>query len=118
MGKYWEFVKAYSCKQKEFEKRFAYVTILTYYINDEYIDEVLDLLVNESSQEYYVYMAVAWALSVCLVKYYDKTLTKMEASDLNKITYNKAIQKAIESFRITKEQKTKLKSKKRLEKLT
>lgn len=102
---YWEFVKQYSKKSKEFEKRFAYVTMLSYYINDKYIDEVLALLVNEDSEDYYVYMAVAWALSVCLVKYYNKTLQVMKISNLNKITYNKAIQKARESYRITEEQK-------------
>jgi len=108
--KYWEFIKSYTYKSKEFEKRFAYVVMLSYYINDKYIDEVLELLVNEFSQDYYVYMSVAWALSVCLVKYYDKTLDKMKSSNLNKKTYNKAIQKAIESSRITKLQKVHLKS--------
>lgn len=105
---YWEFIKSYSRREKEFEKRFAYVVMLSYYLKDEYIDEVLELLVNENSKDYYVYMAVAWALSVALVKYYDKTLSEMIHSDLNQITYNKAIQKACESYRITKEQKEEL----------
>lgn len=107
-GKYWNFVKFYSKKTKEFEKRFAYVTMLSHYINDDYIDEVLDILVNENSEEYYVYMAVAWALSVCLIKYYDKTLKVMKGSNLNKITYNKALQKACESYRISDEKKLEL----------
>lgn len=106
---YWDFIKSYTLAKKEFEKRFAYVVMLSYYITDEYIDKVLELLVNENSQDYYVYMSVSWALSVCLVKYYDKTLEAMKNSDLNKITYNKALQKACESFRITKEQKIVLK---------
>lgn len=105
---YWEFIKEYIKKYKEFEKRFGYVVILSYYITDQYIDEVLNLLVNENSEEYYVYMAVSWALSVCLVKYYDKTLDVMKSSNLNKITYNKALQKACESYRITAEQKQEL----------
>lgn len=115
---YWDFVKIYASKSKEFEKRFAYVVMLSYYITDEYIDEVLDLLVNENSQDYYVYMSVSWALSVCLVKCYDKTLEKMKNSNLNKITYNKALQKACESYRITDKQKMELKMLKKLEKLT
>ena len=106
---YWDFIKSYTLAQKEFEKRFAYVVMLSYYITDEYIDKVLELLINENSQDYYVYMSVSWALSVCLVKYYNKTLEAMKNSDLNKITYNKALQKACESFRITKEQKIVLK---------
>ena len=110
---YWPFVKKYLQKEKEFEKRFAYVVILSYYINDSYIDEVLEILLSENSQQYYVYMAVAWALSVALVKYYEKTLKAMKASKLNRITYHKAIQKACESYRITKEQKDELRKLKR-----
>lgn len=109
LDEYWSMIKEYANKSKEFEKRFAYVTILNYYINDRYINEVLALLVSEESEDYYVYMAVAWALSVCLVKYYNKTLQVMKISNLNKITYNKAIQKARESYRITAEQKEELK---------
>ncbi len=110
---YWQFVKGFVTKEKEFEKRFAYVVMLSYYITDPYIDEVLELLVNEKSQEYYVYMAVAWALSVCLIKYFDKTLYAMNHSKLWETTYNKAIQKACESYRITPEQKAKLRDLKR-----
>lgn len=102
---YWEFAKRYTKSTKEFEKRFAYVMLLDYYITDEYIDEVLKILLFEQSQEYYVYMAVAWALSVCLIKYYEKTVNAMKNSKLNKITYNKAIQKACESFRIDEDSK-------------
>jgi len=110
---YWEFVKNYTQKENEFEKRFAYVTMLSYYMKDEYIDEVLKLLLLENSQDHYVYMAVAWALSVALVKYYDRTLSVMKTSKLNTVTYNKAIQKACESYRITKEQKEELRGLKR-----
>lgn len=108
LNAYWEFIKEYAQKESEFEKRFAYVVMLSYYLKDEYIDDVLKILTNENSQDYYVYMAVAWALSVALVKYYDKTLKVMQNSELNSITYNKAIQKACESYRITQEQKEEL----------
>lgn len=107
---YWNLIKEYAKKDKEFEKRFAYVVLLEYYINDKYIDEVLELLLKENSEQYYVYMSVAWALSVCLVKYYDKTVSQMKKSALNKITYNKAIQKACESYRVSQEHKNELKN--------
>jgi len=48
---------------------------------------------------------VAWAISVCLIKFYDETIKFLESSDLDKYTYNKSLQKAIESYRITDEQK-------------
>lgn len=105
---YWELVKEYSKSNKEFEKRFSYVVMLSYYLTEIYIDEVLKILLSENSQDYYVYMAVAWALSICLIKYYDKTLNAMKKTTLNKKTYNKAIQKACESYRISKMQKEEL----------
>ena len=58
-------------------------------------------------------MAVAWAISVCLIKFYDKTIKYLEASKLDNWTYNKAIQKAIESYRISNEKKEYLRKIKR-----
>ena len=50
-------------------------------------------------------MAVAWAISICLIKLYKETIGFLNTSKLDKFTYNKSLQKAIESYRITKEQK-------------
>lgn len=50
-------------------------------------------------------MAVAWAISICLIKYYDKTIQYLKQSRLDNWIYNKAIQKAIESYRISESQK-------------
>ena len=58
-------------------------------------------------------MAVAWLLSVALVSYYEKTLNYLKQSKLDTFTYHKALQKARESYRITKEQKEYLKTLKR-----
>ena len=57
---------------------------------------------------YYIQMAVAWAISICFIKFYDETKEFMKKSNIEKFTYNKAIQKAIESYRITEEQKEEL----------
>ncbi len=101
-------IKKYLSSQKEYELRFAIVMLLDYYINDEYIDEVLQILDNIKSDKYYVQMANAWAISECLVKYYEKTIMFLSNCNLDKFTYNKAIQKAIESYRITDSQKKEL----------
>ena len=50
-------------------------------------------------------MAVAWLLSICFVKFYDETLAFMKTAELDDFTYNKALQKARESLRISKEEK-------------
>ncbi len=61
------------------------------------------------SDKYYVNMAVAWAISICLIKFYNETIEYLENNTfLDNWTYNKSVQKAIESYRITNEQKDKL----------
>lgn len=45
-------------------------------------------------------MAVAWAISICLIKYYDETLEYLKNTNIDVFTYNKALQKGIESYRI------------------
>ena len=64
-------IQGYLKSEKEYELRFAIVMLLDYYINDEYIDKVLQILDNVKSDKYYVQMASAWAISICLVKYYE-----------------------------------------------
>lgn len=103
-----EVVKLYLKSKKEYELRFSIVMLLDYYINDEYIDEVLEILGNVKSDKYYVQMANAWAIAECLVKYYEKTKTFLQNTNLDKFTHNKAIQKAIESYRITDDKKQEL----------
>ena len=106
-------IEKYLKSNKEYELRFAIVMLLDYYINDEYIDTVLKILNTIKLDKYYVQMANAWAISICLVKYYEKTVEFLENCNLDNFTYNKAIQKAIESYRITDKQKEDLRKKKR-----
>ena len=70
----WDFIQSYLKSDKEFEIRFAVVMILNYYIDEEYIEKDLQIFDNIKNQEYYVQMGVAWAISVCLIKFYDETL--------------------------------------------
>ena len=106
----WELIQEYTKSNKEFELRFGIVMILDYYIEDEYIDKDFEIFNNIECQEYYVQMALAWAISICLIKFYDRTLTYLKTAKLDTFTYNKAIQKAIESYRIDDEQKKYLKT--------
>ena len=108
----WSFISKYLESDEEFELRFAIVMILDYYINEQYIDKVLKVLDSVHIDKYYVQMAVAWAISICLIKFYDRTIRYLQSENchLDKFTYNKSIQKAIESYRITDEQKVSLRS--------
>ena len=89
------------------------VLLLDYYVIDEYIDYVLQISSEIHNDGYYVKMANAWLLSACLIKYYDKTLKHMKSNFLDDFTYNKALQKAIESYRITDKEKEYLRKIKR-----
>ncbi len=103
--KMWELIQKYLRADQEFLIRFGVVMILDFYIEEEYLPKDFEIFNAISSNDYYVQMAVAWALSICLIKFYDKTLIYLKTAKLDKFTYNKALQKAIESYRITDKQK-------------
>lgn len=111
----WQLIQEYLKSSKEFYLRFAIVMILDFYIKEEYLDKDLEIFNNIKSDKYYVQMAVAWAISICLIKYYDKTIEFLRSGNcrLDNFTYNKSLQKARESYRISKEQKEELQAMKR-----
>ena len=106
----WNFLQKYLKSNKEFEIRFGIVMILDYYIEEEYLKKIFAIFDDITSDAYYVQMAVAWAISICLIRFYNETIKYLRIAKLDKFTYNKALQKAIESYRITKEQKEELKN--------
>lgn len=92
----------------EFTKRTFVIILMDYFMNETYIDVTLKHLTEVSQGQYYVDMAIAWAISLGLVKFYDKTLALLEQQAFSKFVHNKAIQKARESYRITPEVKAHL----------
>nr|WP_038263222.1 DNA alkylation repair protein [Peptoclostridium litorale] len=109
----WEFIQHYLHSDKEFEIRFAVVMLLGYYIDEYYIDRVLKLLDGVRHDGYYVKMAVAWAVSICFIKFPEKTMEYLEDSNLDDFSYNKSLQKITESLRVDKETKHIIRSMKR-----
>lgn len=93
--------------------RFGLVMLLDFYINDNYIDKIFDICNSIKNDEYYVKMATAWLLSICYIKYKEKTLKFLDTTTIDNWTYNKAIQKMIESTRVSKSEKFDLKNLKR-----
>ncbi len=84
--------------------------ILNFYIVEDYIDEVLNILNNIHHDGYYVKMAVAWAISYCYISFPEKTLDFLKNNNLDKFTYNKSLQKIIESNRVDKDIKNLIRS--------
>jgi 3-methyladenine DNA glycosylase AlkD len=109
----WDFLQPYLFSKEEFHIRFGVVMLLNYYMEDAYIDKILDIFNHIKHEGYYVKMAVAWAISVCYVKYDIKTMYFLEKNYLDDFTYNKAIQKIIESLQVAQETKAMLKKMKR-----
>lgn len=101
----WHFIQKYFQSQQEFEVRFAVVMMLDYYIQEDYLEKDFALLGEIRPKDYYAKMAVAWAISMCLIKFYEETIQFLKTSNLDVFIYQKAIQKAIESYKITEEQK-------------
>ena len=91
----WDFLQKYVISDKEFEIRFGVVMILDYYITEKYLEKNFAIFDHIQSDKYYVQMAVAWAISICLIKFYDKTIEYLKQAKIDKFTYNKALQKAI-----------------------
>lgn len=85
--------------------RFGIEMLMSYYLDEEFTSEFLELVAAVRSEEYYVKMMVAWYFATALAKQYEATLPFIQQRRLEVWTHNKAIQKAIESLRLTAEQK-------------
>ena len=102
-----EFLKTMKDSNNEWEVRIVAVTLLSHFLNDEYIDEVIEILDKLKTNTYMSRMGVAWAVATAMAKYEDKTLAYLERSSLDDWTYNKALCKMRESFRVSEKTKEK-----------
>ena len=93
--------------------RFGIGMLMRFYLDDNFSTQYLDMVANIVSDEYYVNMMKAWFFATALAKQYEATLPYIQQSRLDIWSHNKAIQKAIESFRVPKEHKDELRSYKR-----
>lgn len=101
------------CSDNPWCIRAGLILLLDYYVREEWIDETLFRCALPFPDKYYVKMGLAWLLSVCYVKFEDKTLAFLKNSALDDFTYNKALQKIIESNRVSKEKKEQIRKMKR-----
>jgi 3-methyladenine DNA glycosylase AlkD len=90
---------------KTYTVRFGIGMLMQHLLDDEFDVSYMKRVANIRSDEYYVRMMVAWYFATALAKQYEEALRVIEGRKLDTWTHNKAIQKAIESRRITPEQK-------------
>jgi len=108
MQEMWEFLEQYINSDKEYEIRFALVMYLNYFLTEKYIDLIFEKIDKITSEEYYVRMAIAWLVSFAYIKQKEKTEKYLLKNNLDKFTYKKSIQKICESYRVSNEDKEKL----------
>lgn len=108
----WEFIQPYLTSTEEFEIRFG-IVMLFHYINEKHIDALLTYADSFTHEAYYARMAMAWMMSICFIKFPDKTMEYLKLSKLDNWTYNKSLQKIVESLRVDKETKNIIRAMKR-----
>lgn len=109
----WQFLLPYLSSKQEFEVRFAIVMFLDFYIIPAYIEPVLVILNKIKHEGYYVKMAVAWAISIAYIRFPEQTMVLLQDNQLDDFTFNKALQKIIESYRVSDEEKQQMRKMKR-----
>ena len=97
-----KFITPHLKSSSEFEVRFALVSLLNHFVDKEHLCLIFQILDNFKHSGYYAQMAAAWLLSICFIKYPDQTTTYLKTSKLDNTTFNKAIQKIIESHQTKK----------------
>ena len=111
--RFWRFIQPYFKSTRPFEIRFAIVMSLNYYIDDTHLLANFSIFEKIQSEDYYVKMAIAWAISICFIRFPEQTTQFLTNTSLEIETYNKALQKICESQRIDATTKASVKAMKR-----
>lgn len=109
----WLYVKQWMRAEAEYEIRFGVVMAKKYFVTDKYTDELLKCMGQIHHEGYYVRMAIAWTISECFIKYPERTEIFLHENQLDNFTYNKTLQKIIESYRVDAMKKKQIKAMKR-----
>lgn len=95
---------------KTYTVRFGIEMLMSFYLDENFKPGMLELVAGVRSEEYYINMMIAWYFATALAKQYDTALPYIQEQRLEKWTHNKAVQKAIESYRISDESKAYLRT--------
>jgi len=110
LPKLYEWVKIWIASGETYTVRFGVNILMKYFLDEAFLPEYPALVASIRSEEYYVKMVVAWYFATALAKQYDVVLPYIKEHRLDIWTHNKTIQKAVESYRISPEQKAYLKT--------
>ena len=103
-------IKKWIKSDETYTVRFAIGMLMEHFLGEDLEPEYPKMVASVRSEEYYINMMIAWYFATALAKQYEAVLPYIEEKKLDPWTHNKAIQKSVESYRITAEQKVYLKS--------
>jgi 3-methyladenine DNA glycosylase AlkD len=104
------YLRTWIRSEKPYTVRFAIGMLMEHFLDERFRPEYAELVASVRSEEYYVRMMAAWYFATALAKRYDSALPYLEEKRLDAWTHNKTIQKSVESYRITEEQKRHLRT--------
>ena len=108
--KVYEYIKKWVKSDYEYVIRFGVVSLLQFYLDDNFKVDILELVNDIDSDYFYVKMAIAWFYSFALIKQYDDIIKLFESKKIDKWIHNKSIQKACDSYRVDDSKKEYLRS--------
>lgn len=103
------YIKNWIASDHVYTARFGIRMLMNEFLDDDFKDEYLELVASKEGDDYYLKMMVAWYFATALAKKYDESVKYIEERKLSDWIHKKAIQKAVESFRVTDEHKEHLK---------
>ena len=103
------YVKKWIASDEVYTARFGIRMLMNEYLGDDFKEEYLELVASKRGDDYYLKMMVAWYFATALAKRYDESVKYIEEHRLDDWVHKKAIQKAVESFRVSDEHKEYLK---------
>lgn len=106
-------IREWAASERVYTCRFGLEMLMSHFLDEDFRPEYLEIPAAVQSEEYYVNMMIAWFFATALAKQWDSTIPYLVDGRLGDWVHNKTIQKAIESYRITDEQKTYLRTLKR-----
>jgi 3-methyladenine DNA glycosylase AlkD len=104
------YIKKWIADEHVYTARFGIRMLMNEFLGDDFKEEYLEIVSSKKGDDYYLKMMVAWYFATALAKRYEETVPYLEDRRLDEWVHKKAIQKAIESYRVTDEHKEYLKS--------
>ena len=104
------YIRKWIASDHVYTARFGIRMLMNEFLNEDFKEEYLELVASKQGEDYYLKMMVAWYFATALAKQYDASIKYFENNRLDEWVHKKAIQKALESFRVTEEHKQYLRS--------